>query len=43
MTPTADGGPEGDLPFRGFMEAYGEPSKSGDGSLRYPAWSGLAA
>ncbi|MDP3460816.1 MAG: MvaI/BcnI family restriction endonuclease [Hyphomonas sp.] len=35
MTPTADGGPEGDLPFRGFMETYGEPARSGDGSLRY--------
>ena len=35
MTPTADGGPEGGLSFRGFMEAYGEPARSGDGSLRY--------
>ena len=35
MTPTADGGPEGDLSFRGFMETYGEPARSGDGSLRY--------
>jgi hypothetical protein len=35
MTPTADGGPEGDLSFREFMDRYGAPGKSGDGSIRF--------
>jgi hypothetical protein len=35
MTPTADGGPEGALPFREFMKRYGRPSAINDGSLRF--------
>ena len=35
MTPTADGGPEGDMSFRDFMDRYGWPGKSNDGSIRF--------
>ena len=35
MTPTADGGPEGDMSFREFMTQYGVPAKKNDGSLRF--------
>jgi hypothetical protein len=35
MTPTADGGPEGELSFREFMDRFGAPGKSGDGSIRF--------
>lgn len=39
MTPTADGGPEGEMSFRDFMDQYGLPSKKDDGSIRF---TGLA-
>ncbi len=35
MTPTADLGAEGDLPFREFMLAYGWAGKKDDGSRRF--------
>lgn len=35
MTPTADGGLEGDLSFNDFMLGYGTPGVKNDGSLRF--------
>ena len=35
MTPTADGGPEGELSFRDFMHRHGLPAKKAEGSLRF--------
>jgi hypothetical protein len=35
MTPTPDGGFQGDHTFRQFMERYGHPAVNGDGSIRF--------
>lgn len=35
MTPTPDGGFQGEHPFRIFMERYGHAGKANDGSLRF--------
>jgi hypothetical protein len=35
MTPTPDGGFQGDHSFREFMERWGRPGEKGDGSLRF--------
>ncbi|PCJ61079.1 MAG: hypothetical protein COA65_02350 [Rhodospirillaceae bacterium] len=35
MTPTPDGGFQGDHSFREFMERYGRPGQKGDGSTRF--------
>lgn len=35
MTPTPDGGFQGDHPFREFMARYGRPAQKQDGSLRF--------
>lgn len=35
MTPTPDGGYQGEHSFRSFMERFGLPGVSGDGSLRF--------